>query len=571
MSRNLVRRSAAHAAVLALLCAPLALLSTDAHARGAALTAWTQRYGAISASADNADCQLCHTGARGSVDAEWNGYGWDVRDALRDDACDLDGSGQLSFDEAFFCVETLNSDNDGSGYTNLDEILLNTQPGWTNGPFNTFYTIAGETTGNLPPDDIGQLDPDGTEPPPPVEPPPPGEDDDVPPGQLVRGTIVVNPGDSIQAAIDRAAPGARIYVKGGVYREVSNPVNAINITKHGITLEGQTNSQKRVIIENAGNQRNGIAIVAPEHTDCMSCHSDLAPPFPLEEWVPTGTTSMEPMLYDIEVRGITIRNFENNGIFTNRVDGFKFIDVESIDNPNYGIFPVLSKNGLIENSYARGARDSGIWVETSENVIVRKNVVEDNTNGLEISNSDDVEIVDNVAFNNTVGIANLLLPDIYDDRDSAKRVNLRNNHLFDNNRANNATPGSVLAEVPAGIAILHLGVDESEISGNLIENNDFAGVVIADYCLTVLPTPFSCLNDPNVIENPEFLLDNTSVDNRVLDNTLIDNGTNADPGSMFAPFAADITLLTAGDLGNCYEGNLYDTFVSTLGVLPPCP
>jgi len=69
----------------------------------------------------------------------------------------------------------------------------------------------------------GPLDPDGTEPPPPL--PPPDDDADLPPGQLIRDTIVVRPGDSIQAAIDRAEPGTRIFIQAGVYREVQNPTN----------------------------------------------------------------------------------------------------------------------------------------------------------------------------------------------------------------------------------------------------------------------------------------------------------------------------------------------------------
>ncbi|WP_441288725.1 right-handed parallel beta-helix repeat-containing protein [Sorangium sp. KYC3313] len=46
--------------------------------------------------------------------------------------------------------------------------------------------------------------------------------------------------------------------------------------------------------------------------------------------------------------------------------------------------------------------DSGIWVETSEDVRVTHNLVEDNTNGFEVSNSDDVDLSYNVARNNAL-------------------------------------------------------------------------------------------------------------------------------------------------------------------------
>jgi parallel beta-helix repeat protein len=544
-------------------------VATAALAFPQTLNDWKQRYGALSSTGDEAGCQLCHGNANGG--SPWNAYGWDMRDALADLDCDLDGDGDVGNDEALFCIEMLNSDGDGSGWTNIDEIGRSTQPGWTNGPNNTLFSSAGTTTGVLPPDGIGTIDPDGTEPPPPVLPPPPGEMADIPPGQIRRGTIVVRPGQSIQRAIDIAGHGTRIYVLAGTYRELSDPTSGLVIKKSGIRLIGQKAHNKRVVLENAGNQRNGIVVVPPEVQDCMSCHTDLAPPFPRHEWVAPGLPDPEPLVHDVEIRGITIRNFRNNGLFTERLDGFKIVDVESVDNPGYGIFPTLSRNGLITRSRATGSDDSGIWVETSENVKVIGNVVEDNVNGLEISNSENVLIGWNVARNNTVGIANLLLPDIFDDRPGSRRIDIRGNWLVDNNRPNTARPGSVLSFVPPGIGILHLGVDDSEIRGNWIENNEFSGIVVADYCATVAGTPFDCALDPTV--SPEFLADQAASNNRVVENVVLDNGTNPLPGHPFAPFAADLILLTLGDGGNCYAGNVPETltFVSTLGVLPPCP
>ncbi|MBW2726391.1 MAG: right-handed parallel beta-helix repeat-containing protein, partial [Deltaproteobacteria bacterium] len=425
------------------------LAATQAFAFQGILQDWQSRYGATSPSGDNAVCQLCHVDANGGN--PWNGYGWDIGGALNDPDCDFDNSGGVSNDEAFFCLELLNSDEDGSGVDNVMEIGLGTQPGWTEGAFNTYYFRSGQTlTNQLPPEGIGPLDPDGTEPPPPPPPPPPSDDDEFPPGQLMRNTIVVSPGQSIQAALDRAEEGTRIFVLAGVYREVGNPTNGLNITKSGIRLIGQNTPNKRVILENAGNQRNGIVVVPPSETDCMSCHVSMAPPFPLLPGVGPRPEDMSPLLYDIEIRSITIRGFDNNGLFTQRVDGYKIIDVESIDNRNYGIFPTLSRNGLITHSRATGSDlDSGIWVQSSENVLVTHNVAEDNVNGFEISNSDDIEVVHNVTRQNTVGMSILMLPGgEFDERQGANRINLRDNLVVDNNRENTARPGSALSTLP---------------------------------------------------------------------------------------------------------------------------
>jgi len=568
------------------LAACLVVMATQALAFRGVLQDWQSRYGATSPSGDNADCQLCHVDANGGD--PWNGYGWDIGGALNDPGCDFDNSGEVNPDEAFFCLELVNSDGDGSDYDNVTEIGLGTQPGWTNGEFNTYYFRSGQTLANqLPPEGIGQVDPDGTEPPPPPPPPPPGDDDVFAPGQYKRNTIVVSPGQSIQAALDRAEEGTRIFVLAGVYREVGNPTNGLNITKNGIRLIGQSTPNKRVIIENAGNQRNGIVIVPPAETDCMSCHTSMAPPFPLLPDVGPRPDDMSPLLYDIEIRGITIRGFDNNGLFTQRVDGFKIIDVESIDNRNYGIFPTLSRNGLISHSLATGSDlDSGIWVQSSENVLVTHSVAEDNVNGFEISNSDDVEVVHNVTRRNTVGMSILMLPGgEFDERQGANRINLRDNLVVDNNRENTARPGSALSSLPPGIGIFYQAVDNSLITRNHIEDNDFSGVAIVDYCVSVSDTPNQCCTEPgqeNCDQNtlkPGFLEDQTAENNRVVANELINNGTEP-VEHPFAFAAADLTLVTLPDAhGNCYEDNsssatyfsLFDFFAFVFGGGPPPP
>jgi parallel beta-helix repeat protein len=373
-----------------------------------------------------------------------------------------------------------------------------------------------------------------------------------------------------------------------VYREIGNPTNGLNITKNGIRLIGQNTPNKRVIIENAGNQRNGVVVVPPSEKDCMSCHTSMAPPFPLLPDAGPRPDDMSPLLYDIEIRGITIRGFDNNGLFTQRVDGFKIIDVDSVDNRNYGIFPTLSRNGLISHSRATGSDlDSGIWVQSSENVLVVHSVAEDNVNGFEISNSDDVEVVHNVTRQNTVGMSILMLPGgEFDERQGANRINLRDNLVVDNNRDNSARPGSALSNLPPGIGIFYQAVDNSLITRNHIEDNDFSGVAIVDYCVSVADTPQQCCEDAEQEEDcdsntlkPGFLPDQTAENNHVVANELINNGTDpVDHPFSFA--AADLTLVTLpDDHGNCYEDNsisatffsLVDFFDYVFGGGPPPP
>jgi parallel beta-helix repeat protein len=381
---------------------------------------------------------------------------------------------------------------------------------------------------------------------------------------------IVKPNQSIQQAIDQARPGGIVAVLPGTYHESASATNGLEIGK-SVHLIGLSTSKKRVVLENAGGQRNGIVAVPSEHYDCMSCHASLAPPFTLLPAAEGMVLSQEPTIYGLTVSGITIKDFTNNGLFARGVDGFSFVDVHSVGNKNYGIFPVSSRNGLITLSSAVGADDSGIWVETSQNVRVTYNRVEGNVNGFEVSNSDDVLLAHNVVRGNTIGMAILFLPDIFPVRPDARRITIRDNLIQANNKPNTAREGAILSTVAAGFGILHVGVDDSLIEHNIIEDNEFSGISIVDYCLAVSGGPFDCSVDPDVVANPGFVADHEASNNRVVENLLVNNGTNPDPTNPFSFTASDLGLLVLGDHGNCYAGNIFATFFSTLGVLPPCP
>ncbi|WP_170319237.1 right-handed parallel beta-helix repeat-containing protein [Polyangium spumosum] len=371
------------------------------------------------------------------------------------------------------------------------------------------------------------------------------------------GAIFVQPGQSIQAAIDQASPGDTILIMPGVYQVCADSTNGLVIDKSGISLVGLSTPTERVVVEKCDTQRNGIVVVPSEHKDCMGCHESMAPPFALKPGIDDITGCAEPALHDVEIRGITVRNFENNGLFTECVDGFRIVDVHAEGNPNYGIFPTLSRNGLIARSFATGAVDSGIWVETSENVRVTHNLVEGNTLGLEVSNSDDVELTYNVVRNNSIGIAAFLLPEIYDIRPGAKRIDVRHNLVYDNNKPNTVPENHPLRPFPSGQGILYIGVDASEISGNLVVGNDFTGIVLADFDV-VAPGEPSCGDVCGAFQE-----DQDARDNHVFSNLATGNGLH--PGSPgenpFFFVASDLALLSPSPTTtNCFEKNVFDTF-----------
>ena len=102
-----------------LLLLGLLLAASAAHATSGYLSTWQGIYPG-SASDNNASCQLCH----GQSTQNINPYGLALA------ACN-GATGGIA--QRIAAVEAVNSDGDAGGFTNLQEINANTQPGWTTG------------------------------------------------------------------------------------------------------------------------------------------------------------------------------------------------------------------------------------------------------------------------------------------------------------------------------------------------------------------------------------------------------------------------------------------------------
>ena len=146
------------------------------------------------------------------------------------------------------------------------------------------------------------------------------------------------------------------------------------------------------------------------------------------------------------------------------------------DNGAYGIYPVQTENTLIEGVIAIGASDAGIYVGQSRNVVVRDSRAEYNVAGIEIENTVDADVYNNVATNNTAGILVFNMPNLSLE---GVRTRIYNNQVVDNNTANFAAPGGAVAGVPAGSGISINSNDLVEVFDNDLKNNQTAHIVIS--------------------------------------------------------------------------------------------
>ncbi|MDN5781508.1 MAG: right-handed parallel beta-helix repeat-containing protein [Luteimonas sp.] len=192
----------------------------------------------------------------------------------------------------------------------------------------------------------------------------------------------------------------------------------------------------------------------------------------------------------VNASGFTL---ENLAIEDSKGDGLKVNEGEDIvirgvrvewtngphtDNGAYGLYPVQTKNVLIEDSVVIGASDAGIYVGQSQNVVVRRNRAERNVAGIEIENCIDADVYDNIATENTGGILVFNMPDLPQPGHTAR---VFKNRIFKNNTDNFGRKGTAVAAVPAGSGVVIMSNDQVEIFDNEIADNKTANVLIASH------------------------------------------------------------------------------------------
>lgn len=269
-------------------------------------------------------------------------------------------------------------------------------------------------------------------------------------------TIVVQPDETIQAAVDRARPGDTIHVPYGVYHE------RVVIDLSDITLEGIPNEAgERPILDGAGEMADGI--------------------------IASGN--------NFAVGNIHVRNYTDNGILVEGVTGVHFYDIFAEDTGTYGIYPVQSTDVLIERMEVTGVDDAGIYAGQCENVIIRDSVAYGNVIGIEVENSVGGAVYDNHVYDNTVGILIVLLPNLTSK--VADDTMVYDNIVENNNLDNFAPEGATANFLPPGVGILLLSADGNEVYQNTIRGNKTSGVAL----FSLLST--GVFNDLDIGPNPE--------------------------------------------------------------------
>jgi len=195
---------------------------------------------------------------------------------------------------------------------------------------------------------------------------------------------------------------------------------------------------------------------------------------------------------DILLEGFTVQDAKGDAIKTMHVIGITFHEVRTEwtgipgpENGGYGLYPVQCEQVVIDKCEAIGASDAGIYVGQSKDIVVKNSKAFHNVAGIEIENSLRAEVFDNEAWQNTGGVLVFDLPDLIQKKGG--QVKVHNNKIHDNNYANFAPKGNMVATVPSGTGLLILATKGLEVYQNEILNNQSVGTGIISYFTTGRP------------------------------------------------------------------------------------
>ncbi|QDT83573.1 parallel beta-helix domain-containing protein [Gimesia chilikensis] len=332
------------------------------------------------------------------------------------------------------------------------------------------------------------------------------------PRELKPATYTFSPGPEFQFEFQErlieAVPGDILELKAGTYHLHSG----LNLVTDNVTIRGA--GQDKTILS-FKNQRDGSFGLLASGDNLV-----------LENFAVEDTSHNA-----IKVLGA--ENVTFRGVRTEWTDGPK------TTNGAYGLYPVQCRNVLIENCIAIGAADAGIYVGQSTDVVVRGSRAEANVAGIEIENTINADVYDNVVTNNTGGLLVFDLPGL--PQKNGRHVRVFRNHIFKNNLANFAPKGNMVASVPAGSGVLIMATDEVEVFENRIEDNRSFSVSVVSFLIYGKK-----LNDPHYDPFPEQVY--------IHDNTIKGGGTDPD---------GELGLLLKSIVGTPLPAIVYD------GVMAP--
>ena len=272
---------------------------------------------------------------------------------------------------------------------------------------------------------------------------------------LSYGKIIIEPGpnayDRIQEALILAEPYENIHLSSGYY-EIED---GLSLDIDNVTLSGDGLDKTILSFKNQKSGAEGLLVTS------------------------NGVTLSDFAIEDTIGDAIVVK--KANGIRFLRVR-VEWTDGPKSSNGAYGLYPVESKDVLIDSCIAIGASDAGIYVGQSERIKVINSEAKFNVAGIEIENSYFAEVTNNIAHHNTGGILIFDLPNL--PQQGGHDILVKNNKVLNNDTPNFAPEGNIVGKTPNGTGIMVMANEKVILEENYISGNATAGILVVSYlCL----------------------------------------------------------------------------------------
>jgi parallel beta-helix repeat protein len=258
-------------------------------------------------------------------------------------------------------------------------------------------------------------------------------------------SLVVHPGESIQAAVDMAQPGDTVVVSPGTYRE------AVCLMTDGIDLRG-----------------DGAVIRPPSETPPTPCAFLQAGIFLLGQLDLAAGQVIDPIT-DVTVSGFRVEGFEVSGILMLGGEDVDIISNTAVDNDEYGIARFFSTGGTMRANRVTGSEEAGLYLGDSSNAnatIVGNTSWDNGFFGIFVRDSSHGSVVGNSSSGNCVGLI------VFASHGPADDWTIKGNRVHDNTSACGGGDEGLPA---SGMGIALAGASHTVVTGNVVTGNRATG------------------------------------------------------------------------------------------------